>query len=84
MFISIAIPFMGWIDNIDLQGFSQILNTIWLKSIYFLPSADPINGTAIDTKNTTLYCSYYFYNEIKRLKWRRLKFNKRFGKPSST
>jgi len=50
---------MGRINDIDLQGFSQILNTIWLKPMCFLPSARLINGTAIDTKNAILYCSAY-------------------------
>jgi len=36
------------------------LNIIWLKPIYiFYLSARPIYGTAIDTKNTTLFCSQY-------------------------
>ena len=42
-----------------VQCLSQILNTIWLKPIYSPPSARPINGTAIDTKNTTLHLSCY-------------------------
>lgn len=39
----------GW-NDIDIQGFSQISNTIWLKPICFFPSARPINGTAINIK----------------------------------
>ena len=45
---------MGRKNDIVLQGFSQISTTIWLKPICFSPSARPINGTAIDTKNTIL------------------------------
>jgi hypothetical protein len=32
-------------------GFSQILNAIWLKPIFFIILNRPINGTAIDKGN---------------------------------